>query len=307
MRLARRLPPLDTLISFEAVARHGSFTAAASELCLTQSAVSKQVRALEESLHLTLFHRHARGIELNEAGQQLLIDVQPLLYSLVRTVERLQQAQDANTVAVAATHAVSHHWLFPRLTAFNRAHPEIRVSIHSSNEITEADIGDYDFGILYGQGQWPSLELAPLFAEYIYPVCHVDYPVVEPGLPEALLSCQLIQLDSRAWNCLDWREWFGHFGINYQPPADALTFNQVTLVFNAALEGMGIALGWDFMVAGPIERGELKRAGRFSYETGRHDYLVHLRHKRLSKAAQIFRDWMLDSLEASGDQVQLSS
>lgn len=297
MRLARRLPPLDTLISFEAVARHGSFTAAANELCLTQSAVSKQVRALEESLQLTLFHRHARGIELNEVGQQLLAEVQPLLYGLLRTVERLKQAQDANTVTVVATHAVSHHWLFPRLTAFNRAHPEIRVSIHSSNEISEAGIGDYDFGILYGDGHWPSLEAVPLFAERIYPVCRTDYPVAELASPEALLNCQLIQLDSSAWNCLDWHEWFSHFDIEYQPPADALTFNQVTLVYNAAREGMGIALGWDFMVMGPIERGELKLVGHFVYETGRHDYLVHLRHKRLSKAAQVFRDWMLASKE----------
>ncbi|MBY4677206.1 LysR substrate-binding domain-containing protein [Marinobacterium arenosum] len=295
MRLARRLPPLDTLISFEAVARHGSFTAAANELCLTQSAVSKQVRALEENLQLTLFHRHARGIELNDAGQQLLADVQPLLYSLARTVERLKQAHDANTVTIAATHAVSHHWLFPRLTAFSRAHPEIHVSIHSSNEITEAGIGDYDFGILYGEGQWPSLEAAPLFAERIYPVCRIDYPVSEPDSLESLQDCQLIQLDSRAWNCLDWREWFGHFGIDYQPPADAITFNQVTLVYNAALEGLGIALGWDFMAADAIERGQLKPVGNFVYETGKHDYLVNLRHKRLSKSAQLFRDWMLNT------------
>lgn len=298
MHLARQLPPLDTLISFEAVARHGSFTSAANELCLTQSAVSKQVRALEDSLQLTLFHRHARGIELNEAGQQLLADVQPLLYSLLRTVERLKQAHDTNTVTVVATHAVSHHWLFPRLTAFNRVHPEIRVSIHSSNEINEAGIGDYDFGVLYGEGHWSSLEASPLFAERIYPVCRTDYPVGEPESPQALLRCQLIQLDSRAWNCLDWSEWFGHFGIEYRSPAEALTFNQVTLVFNAALEGMGVALGWDFMVADAIERGQLKQLGRFVYETGRHDYLVHLRHKRLSKAAQTFRDWMLSSAAA---------
>lgn len=169
MRLARQLPPLDTLISFEAVARCGSFTVAANELCLTQSAVSKQIRALEDSLQLALFVRHARGIELSDAGRELLAEIQPMLYGLVRTIERLKQAHDATAVTV-------------------------------------------------------------------------------------------------------------------------------TLTFNAALEGLGIALGWDFMVAEPIEQGRLRQVGAFVYQTGRHDYLVCEKHRPLSPAAQIFRDWLVDSV-----------
>lgn len=296
MRFARQLPPLDTLVSFEAVARLGSYTAAAEELCVTQSAVSKQMRMLERHLDLTLFLRHARGVELNAVGLQLLHTVQPTLHSLAGTIDKLRQEQHANRVSVVATHAVAHHWLFTKLTEFNQSHPDIRVSIHSINEISAEIVADYDFGILYGTGQWSGLDASPLFPERIYPVCHSDYDVIQPESVTLLSSYPLIQLDSRAWNCLSWSDWFNHFDIQYRPPADSISFNQVTLAYNAALKGLGIALGWEFMVAKDVEKGLLKPVGSFVYETGKFDYLVHQSHRPLSDAALLFKRWLVSTL-----------
>lgn len=293
MGLPARLPPLETLLGFARVARCGSFTAAARELSLTQSAVSKQVRALESHLGLALFERHARGIRLTSAGAELLDEVEPLLLGLEQRLEGLRRRHDTTSVSVAATHAVAHYWLFERVLAFNREHPEITIHVQATNAIHEARMGEYDLGILYGDGRWPSLEATPLFAERVAPVCRADLPLAEPGSVADLLDYPLIQLDSRAWNCMDWQAWFAHFGIDYRPPTQAPTFNQVSLALSAAQQGMGVCLGWEFMTRELIATGRLRRLGQAVYETGQADYLVHLRHRPLAPAAARFRDWLL--------------
>ncbi|WP_097305073.1 LysR substrate-binding domain-containing protein [Pseudomonas chlororaphis] len=292
-RFARNLPPLETLVTFEAVARNASFTRAATELCLTQSAVSKQIRALELSLKTELFERQARGVKLTSSGAILFAEVSTQLESLLRSVTRLRAGRDANTVTVQCTHAVAQYWLFPRLLAFNKEHPNITVSIHANNDMDESSVAEHDFGILYGAGQWSSLSAAPLFAEIVYPIASRQLRF-EPGIGLAQLpGLALIQLDASEWNCIDWRDWFRHFGLDYNPPPNALVFNQLTLLFNAVIQGMGVGLGWDFMARELIDKGELQRVSDLAFHTGQADYLVHVRQRRLSASALLFRDWLL--------------
>lgn len=296
MNKLKRLPPIHSISAFESVARLGSFTAAADELNVGQSAVSKQIKTLEEHTKTLLFTRHARGVELTAAGMELLNAVQPALFQLSAGIERVRQHHDTNTVTVIATHAVAHYWLFPRVIAFNRVHPEITVSIRSDNAINASKVTEYDFGILYGGGHWPLLETAPLFMESVYPVCHPDLQLPAPQQPGDLTRLNLIDLDSTEWDCIGWSEWFGSFSVEYQPTQDSLTFNQVTLAYEAARQGLGIALGWHFMVKDDLRSGTLKRVGSFSYESGRQDYLAHRAHSPLKRAAQVFRTWLLASL-----------
>lgn len=292
-RLLRRLPPMENLVCFEAVARCGSFTRAAQELSLTQSAVSKQMALLEENLKASLFDRVGRGIRLSSAGRELQSELQPLLHRLNEVVVRLRGAHTEQTVTVRCTQAVAHSWLFPQVVRFNQAHPTINVNVIASNLINEESCSDGSFGILYGDGKWNSLDAAPLFPEVVYAVCRPDLPIPEIACVEELCRMPLIQLDSREWNCMDWPEWFRQFGVAYTPPSQAITFNQVTLVYNAALRGLGVGLGWDYMVRDAIERGELKAVGDFACRTGRSDFLVHARHRQLAPAALRFRDWLL--------------
>lgn len=295
LRLLSTLPQIETLVCFEAVARCGSFTRAARELLLTQSAVSKQIKALEEVLHCALFDRHARGIQLSAAGAAFLEEVEPLLYKLQRAVLKARDEQDSHAVSIACTQAVAHFWLFPRIVRFNQLYPDITVNIISSNAINERSCSESDFGILYGDGDWPTLEGTPLFPEIVYPICSPALEIATPTRPEDLIGLPLIQLDSSQWDCLDWQDWFAHFDVPYQIPRNVTTFNQVTLSFNAALEGLGVTLGWDFMARPFVEAGTLKRVGDFSYDTGRWDFLVHTKYRPLAAHASTFRDWLLAS------------
>ena len=293
-RYHKHLPPLDSLITFEAVGRNGSFTRAASELCLTQSAVSKQIRALEDNLKLALFERQARGICLTQAGASLFSEVSTLLERLQHSVNRIKAAHAPNAVTVLCTHAVAQFWLFPRLLAFNTEHPSITVNIHASNDIDESSVADYDFCILYGAGQWSSLSAEPLFAEKVYPVARPDLILAEISQPADLQGLPLIELDASGWNCMDWRDWFRHFGLEHKADAQRPTFNPVTLAYLAIVQGMGVGLGWDFMVRDKIERGELRRVGPFEFFSTNADYLAHSRPKTLSDAAITFQRWLLD-------------
>ncbi|TDV33824.1 LysR family transcriptional regulator [Paraburkholderia caballeronis] len=293
LRLLNTLPPIETLVCFEAVARCGSFTRAGRELSITQSAVSKQIKTLEDALHCALFDRHARGIQLSAAGARFLEELEPLLYKLQRAIAKAQYEQDSQAVSIACTQAVAHFWLFPRIVRFNQQYPEITISVISGNNINERSCSESDLGILYGDGDWPTLESAPLFPEVVYPVCSPDLKIATPAAPADLRSLPLIQLDSRQWDCLDWQDWFAHFEVPYQIPRNAITFNQVTLAFNAAVEGLGVSLGWDFMASRAIASGELIQVGNFAYETGRSDYLVRAKYRPLTRPAVIFRDWLI--------------
>lgn len=293
-RYSKNLPPLDSLITFEAVARNGSFTRAASELCLTQSAISKQIRALEDNLKLTLFERQARGICLTQAGASLFSEVTTLLERLQHSVNRIKAAHAPNSVTVLCTHAVAQFWLFARLLAFNTEHPSITVNIHASNDIHESSVADYDFTILYGAGHWSSLNVEPLFAEKVYPVARTDLVLASVDEPADLQTLPLIELDASGWNCMDWHDWFKHFGLEHKADAKRPTFNQVTLAYQAIVQGMGVGLGWDFMVRDKIDKGELRRVGPFEFLSTNADYLAHSRHKTLSDAAITFQRWLLD-------------
>ena len=296
LRLLNTLPPIETLVCFEAVARCGSFTRAARELAITQSAVSKQIKALEEALHCALFDRHARGIQLSAAGASFLEELEPLLYKLQRAVLKVRYERDIQAISIACTQAVAHFWLFPRIVRFNQMYPEITVSVVSANTINERSCSESDFGVLYGDRDWPTLESTPLFPEVVYPICSSSLKVSPPVTPADLSVLPLVQLDSRQWDCLDWQDWFNHFGVQYQIPRNAITFNQVTLAFNAAVEGLGVSLGWDFMAREAIESGKLKKLGDFVYETGRSDYLVHAKYRPLTVPACVFRDWLTSTL-----------
>lgn len=291
----RRLPPTELLLGFEAVARSGQISSAARELSLTQGAVSKQIRGLEDRLQLDLFERHPRGLALTPAGQELLETVQPLLHQLGATLSRLETQRDQPVVSVIATQAVAQYWLFDRLVGFNRAYPDAMVHIHANNAIDEYSVIEHDFGVLYGDGRWTGLKAAPLFAERIRAVAAPDLDLPPINGVADLTALPLIQLDSRAWNCLGWPSWFQHFGVAYRPPEKALTLNQVTLTLNAAQQGLGVALGWEFMTEDLLASGKLKQVGPFIYETGFHDYLVHSRSRALSPAAKVFRNWLTRS------------
>lgn len=296
LRILNTLPPLETLVCFEAVARCGSFTVAARELAITQGAVSKQIKVLEESLNCALFDRRARGFQLSSAGARFLDELDPLLYKLQCAVERARHEQEGQAVSVTCSLAMAHYWLLPKIAQFNKQYPKITVNVNSTNDINENACCETDLGILYGSGGWTSLDCIELIPEIVYPVCSTDLQqIAQPASPADLRDLPLIQMDSRESDWLDWQDWFSYFNVDYQIPRNAITFNQVTLTLNAALEGLGVSLVWDSMARASIDSGKLKRVGTFQYETGRSDYLVSAKHRPLTEDAATLRDWLVAS------------
>jgi DNA-binding transcriptional LysR family regulator len=290
----RQLPPLDTLIAFECVARLGSFTRAADELCVTQSAVSKQVRSLEQALGVALFVRGARGVQISTAGTLYQQEVVPALERIFVTGQRISTTHHPNTVTVLATHAVSQFWLFPRLLSFNAAHPEITVHIQASSDIMPYMVPEHDLVILYGNGDWPSLDATSLIPEIIYPLARPGLTGSEVQTLEDLAALSLIQLDS-TWNCFEWHDWFAHFGIAYRPPKSDPTFNQLTLTYAAIQQGRGVGLGWGFMAADAISKGSLVRVTDYYVETGLAEFVVHDLYRPMSSATKLFKDWLIEN------------
>ena len=292
----KALPPVGPLVFFEAVARTGSFTLAAEELFLTQSAVSKQVRKLEDNLGFPLFERKHRGVVLTEPGRELYEGVQPALESFRETVNRVRKWYDQNTVSVVCTHAVAHYYLFPKLAHFQQRFPDITVNVVATNQLTASVCLNYDFGILYGPGDWTGLSGVKLFDEVIYPICSADYPAKDIDSVQDLLKLPLIQLDTEGWDCMNWNDWIGRFGGEFKPAGKVITYNQVTLALNAAEQGLGVALGWEFMARKLIEKGVVRQIGDFELRTGLSDYLVHSSKAKLSNACKIFEEWLLQSI-----------
>lgn len=291
------LTRIDTLAFFESVARHNSFTKAADELHVTQSAASKQVKRLEERLGVQLFNRVNKGVILTSAGYELLETLQPLLHSLESTIIRIQQQHSVKTVSIACTQAVGHYWLSAKLFAFQQTHPDIMVNLVSTNNLTEKNCAAYDFCILYGNGDWLSLQSTKLYDERIYPICSVNFNAPEITDPVQLLQLPIIQLDPSLWHWVTWKDWFTHFGIEYRPTKKILTCSQVTLAVSACASGMGVTLGWDFIARDMIQNSIFKQLGPYVYTTGRSDYLVYPHSRPLSEAAQTFKSWFLENCQ----------
>jgi len=291
------LPFMNSLVFFESSARLGSFTKAAEELFITQSAVSKKIRLLEENLGFELFIREPRQLLLTEAGVEFYSEAKSVLNQMSDSINRIRRHANTNTVTITCTHAVSHYWLFPRITRFNLEYPDIAINIYASNSLDESSCAQFDLGILNSDGQWQApLDHHLLFHERIYPVCHYDYPINKVLTSEEILHEKLIHLDPSAWRWPTWVNWFASVGIEFTIPKNAQLFNQITLALEASRQGMGIALGWEFMTEELLKRHELKRASDVCYEPGMSDFLVYRKSKVLSDSARTFRDWLLSDL-----------
>lgn len=283
------------LITFEAVGRHCSFTGAAAEIHLTQSAVSKQMRLLEDCVGVSLFERKPRGVALTGAGDELLTTVNIVLNTMYQSVTRIRNVHRSNAVSVLATHALAQFWLFPELIEFNKAYPEIAVHVHAINEFDETSLNDFDLGILYGPGEWATLSSDFLLPEIVYPVAHPALDVSGIETLEQLARANLVQTDTTAWQCLDWHQWFALLNFDYTAPDNAPVFNQLTLAFRAVQQGMGIGLAWSFMGDEAISRGELQRVTALECRTGHGEFLVRVKHRKLSGCAEVLREWLLAS------------
>lgn len=299
------LPPLSTLLAFEAAARHGSFTQAAHELRLSQSAVSHSIRQLETHLDATLFERKHRALELTRAGRVFYRDVEMGLSRIYRSVLSLKEAQAPERhVCLSVTTSFAAHWLLPRIGRFNAALPDIELSIRTNDlqpDLVNEGVG---IGVRYGDTFWPGYDAWRLTEEKIFAVCSPAYhreagPLVDA---EQLLRTTLIHLEEVRRPCVDWRQWLGQVGVTstHELPR-GLRINGYAMVLQAALQGRGVALGWRSIVQPLLERQELICLfdGDLAVQTSRGFHVLVPQSRPLCPATSKVRDWLISEASRS--------
>jgi len=223
------LPSLNLFHTFEVVARHRSFTIAAEELCLTQSAVSRQVKSLEDRCHVSLFRRMHKNIELTQEGRNLYAAVTRGLDEISACLSSFSDMQGFPQITVSASIAFSYFWLMPRLEIFSRAHPEIDLRVLATDQVIDLHRDEADIAILYGAGSWSDVSGSHLFDERVYPVCSPDYAENHPDITSAtdLLDKTLLHLEGGGsiWGGVDWQAWLNSQGVAESPARRGIRLN----------------------------------------------------------------------------------
>ncbi len=302
------LPPLECLRFFEAAARRESFPRAADELHVTSAAVAYRVKVLEEYLHGALFDRRPRGVRLNTRGKAYLKDVQRVLADIRAVTERHRGRAWSHRVRIVSVEAVAEKWLMPRLVRFRETCPGIAVELETNHRQVDPERRDFDLWIAYaGEAKAPraapprveSLYEETLFEETLQPVC-------SPSLLEAH-GRPRGPADLRAWPLLydlgwdtDWSYWFGRQGEPSLDLSRASGFRLYSMLVDAAVAGMGAAVGRPRLIAAELERGSLVRI--FDHQTAApaRCCLITTEASRRNLKVQTFREWILQEAEADG-------
>ena len=255
--MSRRLPPLNGLRAFEAAARHLSFTRAADELNVTQTAISHQIRALEERLGVRLFRRLPRGLVLTEEAQLYLPPIRHAFDQIAAATERLSREQTGGVLTVSLLPSFAARWLVPRLGRFSAAHPDIDLRITASVDVVDFARDDVDVAIRRGLGNYPGLWVQRLFGESVYPVCAPALLEDPQGLkgPQDLRHHTLLHDDDTS----GWRLWLERAGVEGVDPNRGPIFSDSGMLLQAAVEGHGVALGRSVLVSADLETGRLVR------------------------------------------------
>ncbi len=237
--MAYRLPPLSTLRVFEAAARHLSFRAAADELLLTPSAVSRGVQTLEQWLGLPLFTRGRGGIALTEAGAAYVAGVREALDRLVLATGSVPGRGPRGSLAVSAAPTFGRRWLVPRLGRFRARHPDVALTLDTTHRQADIPREPVDLAFRMGGGDWPGLEAMPVLREELVPVCA---PALAGRVraPSDLAGVPLLHVTTAS---ADWAYWAGARGVALPDGVPALRFDTVQHALDAAAAGLGVALG----------------------------------------------------------------
>ena len=296
MLLKKFMPSAQSLLIFEVAARHLNFTAAAKELGSTQSAVSQQIRGLEQQLELQLFKRIYRGVVLTDTGEQLYEAVESGFGQMTSCLERLQKTRSRQCINVATDFAFAAFWLLPRLPRFRELHPEVEVRIVTSQDQLDFTAQDTDISIVFAKGKPSNYRSHLLSIGTVFPVCSpsllAQYGPIESH--KKLATLPLLKLgDDGGHGWLNWRGFFNQRRSQVIPSEPVLTFNNYTLLVQAAIAGQGVGIGWGALVGDLVESGMLTALSAFSLTSDWDYYLVEANTQDMLPAKRHFVDWLL--------------
>ncbi|URK86348.1 LysR substrate-binding domain-containing protein (plasmid) [Rhizobium sp. RCAM05350] len=311
-----RLPPLTSLRTFVATARHLNFIRAADELHVTSAAVGQQIRLLEEYLGKPLFHRTRGQLQLTPAGQALMPGLTDAFDAVLSTMTQFAASDHDMPIRVSVAPSFASKWLIPRLDALRRAAPALQVLVEASTQLTDLDTGDADCVIRYSSGAYPGLVVDHLFSEAVLPVCSPEFADKHSlwARPHAIEGVPLLHEDGAEHDhsCPDWNAWLRTEGLAYRLPQDGFRLNQSSLVLDAALAGQGLGLGKMRLAEAELKSGRLvspfgdPQPVRFSY------FFASTSHKSRLMRVDLFRSWLqaearaLSAIEALPDRIARS-
>jgi len=306
-----RLPSLETLRIFAVAARNLSFTKAADELHLTQSAISHRVRALEEELGLPLFKRLTRRIELTRAGQALAQRVNHAVGDISRAVADLKPMGKTPRLTVTMGPSAASRLLVPRLPQFLAQNPDIEVQLISDPQLIDLRAAGVDLAIRFGRGTYPGYTVTKLMQDFVFPVCsprliaqHGPITTIDALLELPLLHDSSTESDGSG---SDWRSWLEHIGrVDADCCYEGQRFSDARLVIEAAVHGLGVALARASLVADPLANGTLIRPLRHAAPTAFAYYLVGLPEAASAGKIVRFTEWLHAEAAAMAGEIEVS-
>lgn len=290
--MRRKIPSTTALISFEAAARHESFTKAAQELSLTQGAVCRQIASLEEFLGLELFRRSRRGVKLTEAGLSYSRRVATQLDAVERDTLSVMGQQGANVIELAVVPTFGTQWLLPRLKDFQQQHPEVTVNLtNRTRPFLFADT-PFDAAIYFGDADWSGTQSHRLMGENPMPVCSPAILGKQQELSaEAIAELPLLQQTTRPYA---WRQWFNSQQLNIPRDMTGPRYELFSMLAQAAMHDMGIALIPPFLIQRELAEKRLVIANPRALSSIKAYYLMIPERKVESASLRAFRDWLVN-------------
>ncbi|KRW83915.1 transcriptional regulator GcvA [Marinobacter sp. P4B1] len=292
----RRLPPLNALKMFEASARNLSFSGASEELFVTPSAVSHQVKTLENFLGVELFHRSNRKVTLTPQGEQYLTSVKHAFDEIEMATQRLSVTQGASVVQISVAPNFLIRWLMPRMSRFRALFPDVELQINASMGLLDFNRTSTDMAVYYGNGEWDDIEVEFLRKVMLVPVCGPGLLQTGPPLekPADLANHTLIYVSKRTW---EWDNWLKKAGVEFITPKGSMQLSSSQLTTAAAQENLGVALADQTLISREIESGKLVVPFDIPLDTKKAFYLVYRKHRPLTKGMEAFRNWLMDELQ----------
>ena len=291
-----KLPSLTALRAFEAVARRMSVTKAAEELCVTTSAVSHQVKNLEEAVGVKLLVRLHQRVELTGEGETLFRSIQQSFRAIAETIGELQVSAGHDVLSISVSPFFSAKWLTPRLPDFWARHPDVELRLHHSYQPADYLRENIDAGINWGDGMWPGIESRSVLRGELTPVCSPQLLQQHRiSTPADLFRCRLLY----EFDFAHWENWFAHHGLRPPEEAHRIQLDDTHALLRAAMDGYGVAMFCRALIQSELDAGVLVQPFDHYLDTGLGYHLNHPGGRPYSKKVQLFCNWVIEQVKGN--------
>jgi len=293
----KTLPPLNALVAFDAAATSLNFTQAAAKLFVTQGAVSRHIRSLEEYLGVVLFDRQQRQVRLTAQGRDYHLQIADALSQISSATHAIKYPVQATQITIAASHAVASLWLMPRITEYSLVYPDTDIRLLVADNVLDVDSADYDCSIGFSAVKPKAFQVDRLFSERVFVVASPNYLTQHSQLsPKELLATRQLVLDNPTSGWFNWPDWFDGLDMAPVVPQHKVTFSHYNMLIQAAQQGQGVALAWDHLLTDYLATGSLVKAFDETLDTDAGFYLMTSLVGSKKQALDGFRLWLINNL-----------